>query len=347
MHKSLSLLLSLLILSFVITSIFLIPFINLLYRFRLTRKKQKTKDFQGKRTPIFDRFHQHKAGTPVGGGFLIVCLVSLLFALIFPLSRFLGVFITHVYPMIEEINVIFFTFLSFAILGLYDDIMKFFNFKKTGFFGLRLRHKFVIQWILAFIIALLLYQNLKIDIFYIPFIGVFKLGIFYIPLAAFIIVSFANAVNITDGLDGLASGLLMICLFAFWLLSASILDTPLSFFISIWLGSLISFLYFNIYPARIWLGDVGALSFGATLAVVGLLLGKVMALLVIGGIFVAEIVSSLLQILFKKHRKKKLFPVAPFHLWLQLLGWEEPKIVTRAWLAGIMLAIFGLWLAVV
>jgi len=347
MHKSIALFLGLLIFSFIITSVFLIPFINLLYTFRLTRKKQKTKDFQDKPTPVFDRFHSHKAGTPVGGGFLIVLVVSLLFALLFPLGRYLGVFVTHVYPITEEINIIFFTFLSFALLGLYDDIMKFFNIKKRGFFGLRLRYKFAIQWILASIISLLLYQNLKIDIFYIPFVGVFKISFLYIPLAAFVIVSFANAVNITDGLDGLATGSLMICLLAFWILSSSILDTPLQFFISLWLGSLIAFLYFNVYPARVWLGDVGSLSFGATLAVVGLLLGKIMALVVIGGIFMAELVSSFLQIVWKKFRKKKFFPVAPFHLWLQLRGWEEPKIVMRAWLAGIMLAIFGVWLAVI
>jgi phospho-N-acetylmuramoyl-pentapeptide-transferase len=301
----------------------------------------------GKRTPIFDRLHQHKTGTPVGGGFLIICVVALLFAILFPLGSLFGVFVTNVYPIKEEINIIFFTFLSFALLGLYDDIMKFFKFQQTGFFGLRLRHKFILQWVLATIISLLMYQNLKIDIFYIPFIGVFKLGILYVPLAAFVIVAFTNAVNIADGLDGLASGLLMICLFAFWLLSASILDTPLSFFLSLWLGAVIAFLYFNVYPARIWLGDVGALSFGATLAVVGLLLGKVMALVIIGGVFIAEVGSSLLQLVAKKFWHKKLFPVAPLHLLLQFIGWEEPKIVMRAWLAGIMLAIFGIWLAVI
>lgn len=347
MHKSMALFLGLLIFSFIVTNICLVPFINLLYKLRMTRKKQKTKDFQNKPTPIFDRFHQHKAGTPVGGGFLVVSVVSLLFALLFPLGKYLGIFVTHVYPISDEINILFFSFLSFALLGLYDDILKFFNFKQTGFFGLRMRHKFMIQWLLALIISVLLYQNLKIDIFYIPFIGVFKLGWLYIPLAASVIVSFANAVNVTDGLDGLASGVLMICLFAFWILSASILDTPLSFFLTLWIGSLIAFLYFNIYPARVWLGDVGALSFGATLAVVGLLLGKVMGLIVVGGIFVAEIVSSLLQLLSKKFRKKKLFPVAPIHLWLQLIGWQEPKIVMRAWLVAIMLAIFGVWLAVI
>ena len=174
--------------------------------------------------------------------FLLLALVSLLFAFIYPLIKFLGVYITHVYPVTEEVNLIFFTFISFAILGLYDDIMKFFKFKQTGFFGLRMRHKFVIQWILALIISLLMFNNLSIDIFYVPFIGVFKLGWWFVPLAAFIIVGFTNAFNITDGLDGLAGGLLMICLFAFWFLSASILDTPLSVFLALWLGIL-----FRIY----------------------------------------------------------------------------------------------------
>lgn len=342
-----ALLLGLLIFSFSITSLCLVPFINLLYRFRFTRQVQKTKDAFNRPTPIFDRLHAHKVGTPVGGGLLVIVVVTFLFFLLFPLAKYLGVFVTHVYPISEELHVIFLTFISFGILGLYDDLMKFFHFKQTGFFGLRLRHKFIIQWILALIIASLLYFNLKIDIFYVPFLTTFNFGWLYIPFAAMVIVSFANAVNITDGLDGLSSGVLMVALFAFWLLSASILDTPLSFFLALWLGSLIAFLYFNVYPARIWLGDVGALAFGATFAVVGLLLGKVMALLIIGGIFVIEILSSFLQLLSKNFLKKKIFPVSPFHLWLQYKGWEEPKIVTRAILASIMLALVGVWFAVI
>jgi len=342
-----ALLLGLLIFSFVVTSVSLVPFINLLYKLKFTRQLQHTKDAFNRPTPIFDRLHAHKKGTPVGGGLLVISIVSLLFFLLFPLAKYLGVFVTNVYPIHEEIHIIFFTFISFGILGLYDDIMKFFNFKQTGFFGLRMRHKFIIQWVLALIIALMLSINLGIDILYIPFLGTFDLNWVFIPFAATVIVAFANAVNITDGLDGLASGVLMVALFAFWFLSASILDTPLSFFLALWLGSLISFLYFNVYPARIWLGDVGALAFGATFAVAGLLLGKVMALLVIGAIFIAEILSSLIQLLSKKFLHKKFFLVSPLHLWLQLIGWEEPKIVTRAILASIMLAIFGVWLAVI
>ena len=341
------LLLGLLIFSFCVTAAGLVPFINLLYKLRFTRRVQQTKDAFDRPTPIFDKYHHHKKGTPVGGGLLVIGIVSLLFFLLFPLAKYLGVFVTHVYPVNEEVHVIFLTFLSFGLLGLYDDIMKFFKFDRNGWFGLRLRHKFLIQWLLAFVIAAMLYFNLNISFLYIPFLGTFNLGFWYIPFAAAVIVSFANAVNITDGLDGLASGVLMVALFAFWFLSAAILDTPLSFFLTMWLGSLIAFLYFNVYPARLWLGDVGALAFGATFAVVGLLLGKVMALPIIGGIFVAEITSSLLQLLSKKLRGRKLFPVSPLHLWLQLLGWQEPKIVTRAILASIMLAIFGVWLAVI
>lgn len=341
------LLLGLLIFSFIVTSISIVPFINTLYFIKFQRKAQKTLDAFGKRTPIFDKFHAEKAGTPVGGGLLVILITTLLFFTLFPLIEYLGVYVSHVYPLKDELNIIFFTFISFGLLGLYDDTRKMFNVKKTKFFGLGLKQKFLIQWLLAIIISVMMYTNLQIQILYMPFLGVFNIGAFYIPFAAFVIVSFTNAVNITDGLDGLAAGVLLISLFAFWVLSASILDTPLSIFIALWIGSLIAFLYFNVFPARIFMGDVGSLSFGATFAVIGLLLGKVMALVVIGGIFVLEIFTSVAQLLSKKIRHKKIFPVAPFHLLLQQQGWQEPKIVMRFWLASIMLSIFGAWVALI
>ncbi len=347
--NSLVIFLGLLIFSFILTSIAIVPFINMLYSLRFQRAKQDTtKDVFGKTTPIFNKFHQKKVGVPMGGGLLIIMVVALIFALILPLLQLFGIDITSVYTDIQsEVNVIFFTFLSFGVLGLYDDIKKFFGFKKSGFFGLRMKYKLLLQVLLGLVIASMLYFNLGISFLHIPFIGTFQLGLMYIPYACFVIVAFANAVNITDGLDGLASGILMISLFGLWLLSASILDVPLSVFLAVWIGSLVSFLYFNVFPARIMMGDVGALAFGATLAVVGLLLGKVVALIIIGFIFVLEISSSLLQILSKKFRNKKLLPAAPFHLSLQQHGWEEPKIVQRAWLVQIILTLFGVWLAVI
>lgn len=346
---SLALLLGVLLFSFIITSILIVPFINMLYALKFQRANQETVDAFGKRTPIFDKFHKQKAGKPVGGGLLVILVVSLLFALIFPLIRLMGIEVTSLHSDLQaNINILFFTFLSFGILGLYDDVKKFFHFEKEKFFGLRMKHKLVLQIILAAIVSVMLYQNLGIDFVHVPFFAYsFHLGWLYIPFATFVIVAFANAVNITDGLDGLAAGNLMISLFGLWFLSASILDVPLSIFIALWIGSLISFLYFNVFPARMFMGDVGALAFGATLAVVGLLLGKILALVIIGAVFVLEISSSFMQLLSKRIWKRKIFPAAPFHLTLQQRGWEEPKIVQRIWLVQIMLTIFGVWLAVI
>lgn len=342
-----SFIMGILILSFIFTSVGIIPFINLLYKLKFQRKNQHTKDAFGVATPIFDKFHRIKTGVPVGGGFLVIFIVSVLFALLFPLLSLFGIHITVVYPLKSELNVIFFTFLSFGLLGLYDDIKKFFGFEKQGFFGLRMWHKLLLQIILATIIACMLYFGLGISILNIPSFGYIHLGWVFVPFAIFTIVGFANAVNITDGLDGLASGVLMICLFGLWFLSASILDTPLSMFIALWIGALIAFLYFNVFPARVMMGDVGALSFGATLAVVGLLLGKVFALGIIGGIFIVEILTSFIQLFSKRVFKRKVFTVAPLHLWFQNKGWPEPKIVQRAWIAGIILTLFGVWLAMI
>lgn len=339
-------LLGLLIFSWFLHSLLYLPFIRMLYAWKFQRMHQVTRDAFNKRTPIFDRFHKTKAGTPVGGGLLIIVLTSLLLPLSLLLMRYFWIPITSVYPMLSEIKIILFTFISFGILGLYDDIKKTFSFTKRDFFGLRLRHKLFLEIILALVVSFWLYTELHISIFHIPLIGVIHMGWWFVPFSAFVIIAFANAFNITDGLDGLASGVLMIALGAFWFISASILDTPLSLFLAIWISGLLAFLYFNVYPARIFLGDVGALSFGATLAVVGLILGKAPALVVIGGVFVAEVTSSFLQLLSRTLTGKKVFAVAPLHLWLQHKGWPEPKIVMRFWILSIVLAIIGLWMAI-
>lgn len=336
--------LGLLLFAFITTSILVVPFINLLYKLKFQRQKQSTLDFQNKNTPIFDKYHSQKIGTPVGGGLLIIISVSVLFLFLFPLLKMSRIFISSNYHLINEISIIFFTFISFGLLGLYDDILKFFGFKKTGFFGLRMKYKLLLQMILAGITSSLIYFQLGINFIYLPFIGAISLGLFFIPVATLIITAFANFFNISDGLDGLSCGMLMISLFAFWILASTSLDTPISLFLSLWIGALIAFLYFNVFPARIWLGDVGSLSFGATFAVIALLLGKIVPLIIVGSPFIIEGLSSAIQIFSKIYLHKKVFPAAPIHLTLQKIGWEEPKIVFRAWLAAFILAIFGLWL---
>jgi len=291
-----------------------------------------------KRTPLFDKFNSWKVGTPFGGGILIILIV------IVWTSWAYGIFNVPINSW--AIFVIFFAFISFGLLGFYDDFKKLVPTKKS-FFGLRFRHKFIIQWILAFIIAWVFYYQLHYDFINIHGVGELHLRILYIPFAAFVIVAFVNAFNITDGLDGLASGLLLICLVAFLCITATQFDQnqPVGIFLAVLLGSVAAFLYFNIYKARLWLGDVGSLALGAVLAVIGLLTGKVLALVIIGGIFVVEITSSLIQLLGKKYLGRKILPAAPFHLYLQKRGWEEPKIVMRAWIIGFFLAILGIFIA--
>ncbi len=332
--------------SFFLNFIFIIPFIDFLYKLRFQRAEQKTKDLFNKPTPIFDKFNHHKKGTPVGGGILVVATTTIVFFLFIFLYWFFRQKILTNYPSIaSEIKIILFAFISFGLLGLIDDLNKIFLWRKNGFFGLRFRHKAILEAILSLIISFWLFQDLKISFINIPFFGVFNLGYFYILFSTAIIMAFANAVNISDGLDGLASGILTFSLIGFWVVSRSILDVPTSLFIAAWLGGLLAFLYFNIWPARIIMGDTGALSFGATFAVIGLILGKAFALPIMGGVFVVEAGSSLIQILGKKFLKRKIFTVSPFHLYLQNKGWEEPKIVMRLWLVSIIFVIFGLMIA--
>lgn len=326
------------ILSFFITGILLIPFIDFLYKVKLQRAKQKTRDIFNRFTPTFDKFHNFKAGTPFGGGILIILVVSILTLWAY------GLLDVQVKPW--QAFVLLFSFVSFGILGLYDDLRKIVsNGQKNSFFGLRFRHKFVIQWILALIIASVFYYQLGYTFIHIQAFGTITIGAFFIPFAAFVIVSFVNAFNITDGLDGLAAGLSLICLAAFLAITATQLDQSLGIFVALLFGSIAAFLYFNIYKARIILGDVGSLSLGAALAVTGLLTGKVLALALIGGVFLLEGGSSLMQILSKKYFGRKIISAAPLHLYLQKRGWEEPKIVMRAWLIGVFFALLGLYIA--
>ena len=328
-------LLGLVLISFAVTSFLIIPFIDLLFFLKKRFEKSTTQKTESN-TPIHDTLMKADEGTPSGGGILLILvliIISLIAAWWIPLIE------------LTPLKILLFTLLSFGGLGLIDDIRWLTTKRKGKLLGLGRKVLILIQSVLALIIAALLYFNLGINNINIPGVGNYIIGLMYIPMAAFIIISFANAYNISDGLDGLSSGLLLICLFAFLVLASSVFNETLSVFVGVWIGALIAYLYFNVYPARIYLGDAGAFGFGATLAVVGLLTGKIVGLAIIGGVYIIIILTSFIQIFSKKFLKRKIFPVAPLHMMLKYMGWQEPKIVVRFWLAGIIFATFGLWLS--
>lgn len=332
--------LGLLLLSFFISAVLFVPFIDFLYKLKINRTNEnKRVDTQNHTTPITAKLLSHKQRKPIGGGGLIIAVTTILSLWSFGL---LGI---DAKP--AELFIILFAMLSFALLGLYDDIRKNINHDKLGIFWLRWRHKLIVEVALGLFIGLYFWKILGYDFINIHWFGLVEIGFLFVPLTAFVVVAFANAYNITDGLDGLSSGVLLICLLAFMVLAAQLLHPSLALFLAIWIGSLLAFLYFNVYPARIELGDTGALAFGATLAVVGLLTGRVFALAIIGGVFIIEVLSSFIQMLSKHYGGRKFFTVAPLHLWFMNRGWEEPKVVVRFWLAAILFAIFGLWLGVI
>jgi phospho-N-acetylmuramoyl-pentapeptide-transferase len=329
-------LLGLVLISFAVTSLVMVPFIDLLY---FLRRKYKTFSHNAltSDTPIHHQLLKGKdIDTPVGGGIPIILVLVLLSTVV--------TYFTH-YSFTNDFFVLIVTLITFGFIGFLDDGRKIFTSISGKYSGIRGRYILVLQIIFAFLVGFLLYYFIGIDNIYIPVIGNIILGYWYIPVAAFAIISFANAYNISDGLDGLSSGLLMICLFAFLILAGAVFNESLSIFVGLWVGALIAYLYFNVFPARIYLGDAGAYGFGATLAVVGLLTGKLIGLGVIGGMFVLIVASSAIQLFSKKFFKRKVFPVAPIHMYFKYIGWEEPKIVARFWLAGIIFAILGLWLS--
>lgn len=331
-------LLGLVFVAFLITALALVPFIDLLYYLRRYFAKDITQEViikPNSDTPIHDQLMKADFGTPHGGGIVIILtLVVVSTIALFYKDGFLN----------SEFYLIIFVLLGFGCLGLVDDVRHITQRTAGKFKGVRTRFIFPIQVTLALIASLVLYFGFGYNNIYLPIFGNIMLGLWYIPIAVLAIVSFANGVNISDGLDGLSTGLLTICLVAFLALANRVLDLTLGVFIGVWLGALIAYLYFNVYPARIYLGDAGAFGFGATLALIGLLTGKILALGVIGGVYMVILLSSFIQIFSKKIFKRKVFPVAPVHMYFKHIGWPEPKVVMRFWLAGAMCAILGLWL---
>lgn len=331
--------------SFFFTAILIVPFINLLYKLKFFKKESAivSKNKNAAITHI-----KSKVRTPEGAGFLLIGVLIFLFPLIFALFYSVNGTVTSNFPIAKEIGVIIFSLVSFGLLGLVDDVVKFFDLQnEKGFSGLKTKAKLFIQFILALAISIYMYYGLGINFINVPLLGTIYLGPIFILFATFVIITFSNAVNFTDGVDSLSMGILLFCLFGYLVISVNIIDTPLSTFIGIWIGTIIAFLYFNVYPANIFLGDVGALSFGATLATIALLSGKVFIVFIFGLLFFVEFLSSLIQLSGYAILKRKILPVAPVHYIFLNKGWKESQLTQRAWLATIILVVIGLFLSTI
>lgn len=205
--------------------------------------------------------------------------------------------------------------------------------------------KFLMISALGILLGWWFFEKNGVSSLYVPFIGDWSIGWLIIPIFAFAVVATGNAVNISDGLDGLAGGLLSISYGAFGIIALLQGQVFLAGFCFTVTGALLSYVWFNIYPARFFMGDVGSFSLGATLGVVAMMTNALFLLPIIGAMFVIEAGSSALQILSKKFLKRKIFLSAPVHHHLEAIGWPETKVTMRFWVIGSVAAFIGVFLA--
>lgn len=311
---------------------------HFLYKYRLG--KQIRKDSA---TPIYSRLHQAKSGTPTMGGVLVWVTTLILALLFFVLGRIPRLDILGQFNFLTRSETLLplGALVASAIVGLIDDFLNIKGIGPKGG-GFQVLHRLVLYTIIAIVGAWWFFFKLDWDLIHIPFIGNFNIGWYYIPLFIFVIVSASFSVNEADGLDGLAGGILLTCFGAFGAIAFAQGRYDLACFCGVIMGALLAFLWFNIYPARFFMGDTGAMSLGVTLGIVAMLTNTVLLLPVIGFLLVIESLSVIIQTISKRARGKKVFLSTPYHHHLEAQGWPEPKIVMRFWVISAVVAVLGL-----
>jgi phospho-N-acetylmuramoyl-pentapeptide-transferase len=271
--------------------------------------------------------HQHKTGTPTMGGVIIILTLTVIVLLLVPYSKYV------LWSLITTVG--------FGLIGLVDDLIK---YLKKRSLGLLTMQKLFLQIGFALIVAYCVQQNTDLGTeIYLPFIkNSIDLGIMFVPFVVLVMISSVNAVNLTDGLDGLAAVLIIIAMLSFALIAYIQDILPMSLFSLIVAFTSFGFLIYNFYPAQIFLGDVGSLALGGALASVAIFTKTELFLLIIGGVFVIETLSVILQVVSVKLRGKIIFKMSPVHHHFELCDWKEPKIIIRFCIAGIILAIIGI-----
>lgn len=274
--------------------------------------------------------HAHKKGTPTMGGVVIIGAVLLVVVL----SRMLAYFGLIDYSLLNrgETYLPLATLISVGTLGVIDDYLNITESSKHK--GLSARVKFWSLLLFSLLGATWFTFNLEYSLFHIPGFGDLDIGLWYFPLFVFILVGVSNSVNLADGLDGLAGGLLAISYGVFGVLAYFYGLPILAAFCAVVVAALLAFLWFNVPPASIYMGDTGSLALGATLGVIALMTNAVLILAVVGLVFVIETLSVMLQLFWKKKFKKKLFLIAPIHHHFEKKGWSETQVVMRFWLIG-------------
>lgn len=326
-----ALVLGLAMLSFVMTVIWGAPLLRVLRHFRVGKIIRVEEPDQ----------HRVKMGTPTMGGVLFILPVLLLTGLL-NAAALIGLNVTG-----RSVLVPLIVFVSYAALGALDD-WEGIRGKRRGD-GMRIRTKFLAQVALALGTAFVLKYGLMVPEMILPGVQLdLELGWWYIPIAAFVIVSESNAVNFTDGLDGLAGLISATAFAAFGGIALMRGQTYLAQYCFIIVGALFGFLWFNLHPAELIMGDTGSLSLGSTLAVVALMTGHWPLLLIIAIVPLCEALSVVIQVVyFRMTKGKRFFKMAPIHLHFELLGWSETQVVQRFWLIGLLAAMIGIGLALV
>lgn len=324
--------------AFTFTLILTPSFISFLHRNKVG-KQLRVETVDGKEASIFRMLHKSKHGTPTMGGLLIWC--SILLTVLS--SRALSYFGTVDHSILQrgQVYLPLFTLVMFGILGAIDDYM---NIRGVGSKrGMNVMPKLISLLSIALLGGCWFYFRLGYNSIHVPYVGDFELGLWYIPVFTFIVASTANAVNVTDGLDGLAAGLLAIAFAAFGILAFAQGLAILAAFCAVCVGAIAAFLWHNIPPALFFMGDTGSLSLGGTLAVMALMIDQALVLPLIGFIFVIEIFSVIIQLTSKKLRGgKKVFLAAPIHHHFEALQWGESKVTMRFWIIGIFMAFLGI-----
>lgn len=273
--------------------------------------------------------HLVKEGTPTMGGLLIILVVGAAGLLIHFLAP--GDFFdpSTIAP--------FLTLALVGALGAADDYLN----ARTGD-GIRVRQKMLWQIVAAGVIAFQIQRTYAIDELAVPFLGMVPIEPWaYVAFGAFAIVATTNGVNFTDGLDGLAGGTLIFAFVAYMIIALLTGQPNLAVMCALLIGALLGFLWFNVHPAQVFMGDAGALALGATLAVMALITGQVLLLPLIGIIFVVEVGSVIAQVLSFKLTGRRIFRMSPLHHHFELAGWDEEKITMRFWIIGVLAAMLG------